>query len=114
VLAFEVVEPSVLVEPVCVVGLEELDEDDCPVRAVVDEVVEGSVDVVFVADPSVGSLTPLRAPVPLGVAPPPLGVVADVPPVACDFSLIGTVTVVVEVVTVVGTPVDGVFATGVI
>ena len=43
-LAFDVVEPSVLVEPACVVGLEELDEDDCPVAAVVDEVVDGSVD----------------------------------------------------------------------
>lgn len=112
-LVLEVVEPSGLAEPGCVVESEGLD-DDCPVPAVVDEVVDGSVDVVVAADPSVGFLRPLRAPVPLDVAPPPVLFVADVPPVACDFSLIGTLTVVVEVVTVVGTAADGVFATGVI
>jgi hypothetical protein len=111
VLVLEVVEPSVAVEPGCVVELDEL--DGCPVSAVVDEVVDGSVDVVDVADPFVGCLRPLPASVPTGAAPPPL-VVADVPPVACDFSLIGTATVVVAVVTVVGTPADGVFATGAI
>ena len=52
----------------------------------------------------------MPVPAPLGVAPPPL-IIVDVPPVACDFSLLGTVTVVVEVVTVVGMVADGAFAT---
>jgi len=110
VLALEVVEPSVVVEPGCVVELGV--PEDCPVPVVVDDPVDESVDVV-VDDPSVGSARFVPAPAPLGVAPPPL-IIVDVPPVACDFSLMGTVTVVVVVVTVVGTAADGDVATGLI
>jgi hypothetical protein len=108
----EVVEPSVPVEPDCVAEPDAL--EDCPVPVVADDVVDRCVDVVVVAEPSVGSARPVPALAPSGVAPPPL-VTTDVPPVACDFSLIGRVVVVVEVVTVVGTVADGfVVATGVI
>jgi len=108
VLVLGEVEPSVVVEPGCEVELEAL--DDCPVPDVVDDAVEGVVEVVVPGEPSVGFAGLVPVPAPLGVAPPPL-IIVDVPPVVCDFSLLGTVTVVVEVVTVVGMVADGAFAT---
>jgi hypothetical protein len=108
VLVLGEVEPSVVVEPGCEVELEAL--DDCPVPDVVDNAVEDVVEVVVAGEPSVGSSGLVPVPAPLGDAPPPL-IIVDVPPVACDFSLLGAVTVVVEVVTVVGIAVDGDVAT---
>jgi hypothetical protein len=92
------VEPSEVVEPGCVVEPEAL--GDCAVAGVVD-VDDGRVEVPVEDELPVGALTLVPAPVPLGVAPPPL-IIVDTPPVCWDFSLVGTVTVVVAVVTVVG------------
>jgi hypothetical protein len=83
--------------------------DDCPVTGVVD-VGDDTVDVVVGDEPSVGSF--IFVPEPLGVPPRP-PIIVDVPPVACVFSLPGTVTMVVEVVTVVGAAADGDVAAGV-
>jgi len=104
-VVLEVVEPSGVVEPDCVVELESL--GDCAVPGVV-EVVEPVGEIEL----SLGSSSLVPVPAPVGVAPPPPFIV-DVPPEACDFSLIGTVTVVVEVVTVVGADPECALETGV-
>ena len=68
----------------------------------VPDVVESVFEDVPVGVEVVPSPWPLTVvPVPLGVAPPP-GIIVEEPPVLFDFSFDGAVTVVVEVVTVVG------------
>jgi len=103
--ALDVDDPSVVVEPGCVVELEAL--GDWLVPGVVEVVVDCPVGVDAAAAPSPGASS--LVPAPLGVAPPPLNIV-EVPPVACDFIFVGTVTVVVETVTVVGAAADGLVA----
>jgi len=108
VLGPEVVGPSEVVEPGCVVEL-----DAAGVWAVpgIVDVVEGTDEVVVEDELSVGcwSLVAELA----GVAPPPPAIV-EVPPVVCDGSLAGAVTVVVDVVTVVGVAADRAVAVGAI
>jgi len=108
VLVPEVVEPSDVVAPGCVVELGAA--GDCALPGVVD-VVEGTVEVVVAGEPSAGFWSVVAEPV--GVAPPGPIIVA-VPPVACDGSLAGAATVVVDVVTVFGMAGDGAVAVGAI
>jgi hypothetical protein len=108
VLVLEPVEPADVEEVGCVVEPPALGGGAA--WGVVDAV-EGTVEVVVEGDPPVGLLTSVR--LATGVAPPRL-IIVDVPPVARDFTLAGTVAVVVEVVTVVGPAADGAGATGVI
>ena len=78
---------------------------DGVVTAVVDDDEDGDDDVdedVPVLADGVPSPWPLTVvPAPLGVAPPP-GFIVEEPPVLCDPRFDGSVTVVVDVVTVVG------------
>ena len=106
-----VVEPSevVVVVPDCAGELEPLVV--CPVAGVVDGIVEGVVEVVVAGEPLAGSWSLVVVPEPFGVAPPPARIV-EVPPVACDFDLLGSLIVVVEVVTVVGVTADVTGAAG--
>jgi hypothetical protein len=111
VLVLELAELAELVEPGCVVEPEAL--GDCPVcgavvavegdvEAGVEALVEGDVGPVVEdgdeSEPPVGSLT--LVPPLCGVEPPPIFV--EMPPVPRVFFLVGTATVFVEVVTVVG------------
>jgi hypothetical protein len=60
--------------------------------------VDGCVPFAVRVEPSAGCVVVLE---PSGVAPPP-PIVADVPPVAGAFRLVGILTTVVDVVTVIG------------
>jgi len=72
---------------------------DGVVPAVVEVVAEEEIPLVVEVVPSPLLLTVV--PLLFGVAPPP-GSIVELPPVLCDFSFEGMVTVVVDVVTVVG------------
>jgi hypothetical protein len=100
-----------VVEPVDVVELDGVVDVESVVDWLVPTVVVlvvGCVPSAVPAEPSVGFVV---ASEPSGVAPPP-PIAADVPPVDCELRLVGIVTTVVEVVTVVGVASEGAAVVG--